>query len=84
MTRVGTYELKTHASRLMRRVRAGESIGITWHGRLIARIVPAEEPRRLSRAEAIRRLRAHRRPALGDTTIRALITEGRTRRDSPA
>lgn len=42
MTEVGVHEAKTHLSRLLRRVAAGEQIVITSGGRAVARLVPAE------------------------------------------
>ena len=41
--RVGIRELKDHASALIRRVVAGETIQITDRGRAVARIVPLRE-----------------------------------------
>jgi prevent-host-death family protein len=40
MTEVGVHEAKTHLSRLLRRVAAGEEIVITSSGRPAARLVP--------------------------------------------
>lgn len=40
MTTVGIRELKAHTSDVMRRVEAGETIEITNHGRIVARIMP--------------------------------------------
>jgi len=40
MTEVGVHEAKTHLSRLLRRVAAGEQIIITSGGRPTARLVP--------------------------------------------
>jgi prevent-host-death family protein len=40
---VGLRELRHHTSEVLARVRHGETIDITEHGRLIARIVPVEE-----------------------------------------
>ncbi len=40
MSTVGIRELKAHTSDVMRRVEAGETIDITNHGRIVARIVP--------------------------------------------
>jgi prevent-host-death family protein len=40
MTEVGVHEAKTHLSRLLRRVAAGEEITITSGGRPAARLVP--------------------------------------------
>jgi prevent-host-death family protein len=42
MTEVGVHEAKTHLSRLLRRVAAGEEIVITSGGRPAARLVPFE------------------------------------------
>jgi prevent-host-death family protein len=41
--RVGIRELKEHASALIRRVAAGETISITDRGRPVARIVPLHQ-----------------------------------------
>lgn len=45
MTEVGVHEAKTHLSRLLRRVAAGEQIIITSGGRPAARLVPFERSR---------------------------------------
>jgi prevent-host-death family protein len=42
MTEVGVHEAKTHLSRLLRRVAAGEEITITSGGRPAARLVPID------------------------------------------
>ena len=46
---VGVHEAKTHLSRLLERVSAGEEIVITRRGEEVARLVPPREgaPRRL-------------------------------------
>ena len=41
---VGIHEAKTHLSRLLRRVSAGEEIVIARAGEPIARLVPVEPP----------------------------------------
>ena len=38
---VGLRELRHHTSEVLTRVRHGETVDVTEHGRLIARIVPA-------------------------------------------
>jgi prevent-host-death family protein len=43
MAEVGVHEAKTHLSRLLRRVAAGEEIVITCGGRPAARLVPMGE-----------------------------------------
>lgn len=45
MTRVGIHEAKTHLSRLLRRVSAGEEIVIARGGRPVARLVPVDLPK---------------------------------------
>jgi prevent-host-death family protein len=42
MSEVGVHDAKTHLSRLLRRVAAGEEIVITSGGRPAARLVPVE------------------------------------------
>jgi len=45
MTEVGVHEAKTHLSRLLRRVAAGEEIVITSGGRPAAKLVPVDTAR---------------------------------------
>lgn len=45
VTSVGVHEAKTHLSRLLRRVEAGEEILITSGGKPAARLVPVESDR---------------------------------------
>ncbi len=45
MKTVNVHEAKTHLSRLLRRVAAGEQIVIAKAGRPMARLVPVEGPR---------------------------------------
>ena len=42
MDTIGTFEAKTHLTRLLDRVAAGEQITITRHGTPIARLVPVK------------------------------------------
>lgn len=46
MTSVGVHEAKTHLSRLLRRVAAGEEIVIERAGKPVAKLVPVEAPTR--------------------------------------
>lgn len=52
MEAIGVRELRQHASRYLARVEAGEEIGVTNNGRLVARLVPVHEAER-SRASLI-------------------------------
>lgn len=45
MTQVSVYEAKTHLSRLLRRVAAGEEVVIARAGKPIARLVPFKRGR---------------------------------------
>jgi len=46
MTEIGVRELNQQTSKVLRRVRAGEDIVITEHGRPVARLVPVtDEPK---------------------------------------
>jgi prevent-host-death family protein len=42
METIGTFEAKTHLTRLLQRVAAGEQITITRHGAPVARLVPVK------------------------------------------
>lgn len=46
MTEVNIHEAKTHLSKLLRRVTAGEEIVIARAGKPVARLVPVAEPPR--------------------------------------
>ena len=62
---VGLRDLRHHTSEVLARVRHGETVDVTEHGRLIARIVPVgdREPAPvLARLVASRRATLARRP----------------------
>ncbi|NVN49232.1 type II toxin-antitoxin system Phd/YefM family antitoxin [Mycolicibacterium hippocampi] len=40
MEEIGVRELRQHASRYLARVEAGEELGVTNNGRLVARLIP--------------------------------------------
>ncbi|HVT58650.1 MAG TPA: type II toxin-antitoxin system Phd/YefM family antitoxin [Thermoanaerobaculia bacterium] len=46
MSKVNVHEAKTHLSRLLRRVEAGEEVVISRSGKPVARLVPIAEPKR--------------------------------------
>ncbi len=47
MDQVNVYDAKTHLSRLLERVEAGEEIVIARAGKPVARLVPAARPQRV-------------------------------------
>jgi prevent-host-death family protein len=77
MRQIGAYEAKTHLTRLLNDVAAGETITITRHGQPVATLGPARTTRS-SAVEAARGLRMFRRAhRLRGVRIRELIDEGR-------
>lgn len=46
MTEINIHEAKTHLSKILRRVTAGEEIVIARAGKPVARLVPVAEPKR--------------------------------------
>lgn len=80
MKELGAYEAKTHLSRILAEVEAGESYAITKHGRAVALLVPAGGARSgMTVAAAIAGLRKFRtgRRLGDDVTLRDLIDDGR-------
>jgi prevent-host-death family protein len=78
MDRVGSYEAKTHLSRLLERVAKGEEITITKHGTPIAMLVPVTRFRRLNVKKTIKALEEFgKRHSLGGLSIREMVEEGR-------
>ncbi len=61
MDSVGCYEAKTRLSELIERASEGESIMITKHGHIVAKLVPASGPDEGRRAEAFDTLAGIRR-----------------------
>jgi prevent-host-death family protein len=81
METVGSFEAKTHLSRLLERVERGETFTITKNGRPVAKLVPIEEPPVRGRQEAIDDLLALRKERAGRglsiAEIKESINEGR-------
>ena len=78
MDTVGTFEAKTHLTRLLDRVAAGEQITITRHGTPVARLVPVKPGSSRQLRETIARLKElSRGQTLGGLKIKDLINEGR-------
>lgn len=58
---VGSYEAKTHFSKLLSEVSQGEKIVITKNGKAVARLVPIEEEVIMGREEVVGRMRRLRK-----------------------
>jgi prevent-host-death family protein len=77
-TQVSVKELRSQATRIIRRVEAGEAVTITKRGRVVAVIAPAAEAARRPSDSIYQRLRRHveaRTPGLRQ------MPEGEARRD---
>jgi len=76
---VGAYEAKTHLSKLLDKVEAGEEITITKHGVPVARLVPvkkeASQEERVAAIERIQKLASGL--SLHGLKVNDLISEGR-------
>jgi len=78
MANVGAFEAKTHFSELLDRVSRGEEITITRHGVPAARLVPIEEPQKLTHQQIVEGMRELRKRVKPDTmSVREMVTEGR-------
>lgn len=74
---VGAYEAKTHLPRLLDEVESGDSITITKHGRVVARLVPVSG-RPSTPTTVIAQLRQARVGVRrGEDSVREMIEHGR-------
>jgi prevent-host-death family protein len=51
-SQVGSYELKTHSSEILKLVESGETVTVTRHGKPIAQIIPVSDSS-VKRREAV-------------------------------
>ena len=77
MDTVGSYEAKTHLSRLLDRVAKGEQITITKHGVPVAKLVPVGTSGKLDRKAAIEAMKALGKGRSLGIPVRQAIEEGR-------
>jgi prevent-host-death family protein len=78
METIGSFEVKTHLSGLLRRVEKGESFTITRNGLPIARLVPVGEKATPDLQQILAETRAFRKAhPLNGLSIKELIDEGR-------
>jgi prevent-host-death family protein len=75
---IGTFEAKTHLSALLDEVARGVEVVITRRGVAIARLVPADSPRRSGAGDPIARARAFAKgQTLGRLSWKGLRDAGR-------
>jgi prevent-host-death family protein len=78
METIGTFEAKTHLTRLLQRVAAGEEFTITRHGARVARLVPVKPAGSRQLRETIAKLKQFSKgQTLGRLKIKDLINKGR-------
>jgi prevent-host-death family protein len=78
METIGTFEAKTHLTRLLDRVAAGEQITITRHGTPIARLVPVKPTSSRQIGDTIAKLKEFSKgQTLAGLKLKDLINEGR-------
>ncbi len=78
MSEVGSYEAKTHLSKLLERVAEGERITITRHGVPVAQLIPVSSSSRRPVTETIDELRKFRRGRRLEGSLKDLIETGRS------
>jgi prevent-host-death family protein len=77
MKEIGSYEAKTHLTKLLEKVAHGERICITRRGKPVAMLVPMRGGKRDRRAVA-QAIRDQRKGVkLGGLSLRKMIDEGR-------
>lgn len=79
MREIGAFEAKNKLGTLLDCVENGEEVLITRHGKVVARLVPAEPSFNRAKARQAARglLAASRGATLGGLKIKDLINEGR-------
>ena len=76
---IGSYEVRTRLSEILRRVRAGESFTITLRGKPVADLVPSRAASRQKTAAAIENILRIRETAapISDDRLEEYRKEGR-------
>ena len=78
MKKIGAYEAKTHLSRILEQVAAGERYTITKHGVPVAILQPYDPDKREDAADVIKAIHAFRAGhTTGKLSIQEMIAEGR-------
>jgi prevent-host-death family protein len=77
---IGAFEAKTHFSQIIDKVEHGADYTITRRGKPVAKIIPIEQKKEMSREEAFAQLKEMRklyRGKPGSFNIREAIEDGR-------
>jgi prevent-host-death family protein len=77
---IGAFEAKTHFAQILEKAESGEDFIITKRGKPVAKIIPFEREKKMTRKEAIAELLEMRklyRGEPGSFNIREAIEEGR-------
>jgi prevent-host-death family protein len=77
---IGVFEAKTHLSQIIDKVENGAEFIITKRGKTVAKIVPIEQEKQMTRKEVVeqfKELRKRYRGENGSFNIREAIEEGR-------
>jgi prevent-host-death family protein len=77
---IGIFEAKTHLSKIIENVENGADFIISKRGKPVAKIIPFEQEKKMSRKEAIEELialRKHYKGKPGSFNIREAIEAGR-------
>ncbi len=74
---IGSYEVKTRFSEILRRVAAGEAFTITNRGKPVADLLPSRASTRAKTETAINDILKMQRPGFTDRELRAAIAKGR-------
>jgi len=77
---IGAFEAKTHFSQILEKVERGADYVITRRGKPVARIIPLQREKEMSRKEALEKLAEMRklyRSEPGSFDVREAIEEGR-------
>ena len=78
MKYVGSFEAKTHLSRILQQVKGGESFTITRHGIPVALLCPPESADKRPIREIIDEFYTlQARHSIGEAALKQLIEEGR-------
>ena len=76
MLTIGSFEAKTHLGQLLDKVAQGEKVTITKYGEPIAMLVPIKSSNKISKSEAIEKIK-ELKLSLKGLSIKDMIETGR-------